>query len=273
VRTPSQYAHRAYVERRYGSKRDVLSRSVPLRALGRAGRATEAKTSFVLHIPKTGGTALKKFLRRVTPQQMDELGIRGTPHILGHRLSHAAFRDVNLTGSAFSFTFRDPTRRYVSAFYEMLRQGRPYHNDLGYKIWSRGEFTAFLWFKEANDLFEALGSRDDRILSAAVTGFHEILGLRWDHSWMLGTVEELAPRLRHVRHFCPLEDLEAALPQFLDLEHGADLAAIRGLLPRKRSAPVDPPPLSDVAIANLRAFRAEEYRLHEFLLEQYRQAA
>ena len=268
----SRRSHRAYVERRYGTQRDLLSRPVLLGTLGRLGRPARKKDSFVLHIPKTGGTALKNAIRPLTKDRMEALGIDSAPHVLGHRASRSAFRDANLQGSTFSFAFRDPLSRYVSAFYEMLRQGRPYKRQ-GAKLWSRGEFVAFLWFKEPNDLFEALGSTDDRMVSAAVTAFHEILALQWDHVWMLGTVEEFTSKLRNVRHFCPIEDLGQDLPRFLELRGDADIAAIRALMVAARPAPAAPAPLSDAAIANLRAFRPEEFRLYDFLVERHRRDA
>lgn len=268
----SRRAHRAYVERRYAARHDLLSRPLLLGTLGRLGRPAREKGSFVLHVPKTGGTALKDALRPLTRERMDALGIRSAPHVLGHRRSFSAFRDANLEGGTFSFVFRDPIGRYVSAFYEMMRQGRPYKRQ-GAKLWSRGEFVAFLWFKEPNDLFEALGSTDDRMVSAAVTAFHEILALQWDHVWMLGTVEEFTPKLRNVRHFCPIEDLVTDLPRFLELRSDADMTAIRALMMAARPAPEAPAPLSDVAIANLRAFRPEEFRLYDFLVERHRQDA
>jgi len=260
-------AHWAYVRKMFTAKQAEVSPAV--RMLGRLGRRSPVKTSLFLHIPKTGGTAVKGALRSVSPEQAATLGIRSIPLLLGHRASYTAFRDPNLDGCAFSFVFRDPTQRYVSGFYEALRQGRP-HKAVSQKPWNAGYLAAFVWFKDANDLFEALGSHSERTVSAAVSALHHILDLRWDHVWMLGTAEEFGRRKNNIRHYCPIEQLGTDFPLLLDLGDSADLPGIRALLNQARVAPAPPPPLSDIAVANLRVFRADEYRLHEYLLENYR---
>jgi hypothetical protein len=268
IRRAAEAAHRSYVERAYASRRRQPSSPYVTRSLGRVGRRARGVETFFLHIPKTGGTAIKRALRALPSERMDALGVRSAPRYLTHRQSFRAFRDRNLAGSGFAFTFRDPTERYVSGFYEALRQGRPY-SEMGREPWSSGTSVAFLWFKEPNDLFEALGSADDRFVSAAVTAFNDILHLRWDHVAILGTVAELRPQLRRVRHFCPVERLETDLLRLFDMGPDGDAAAVQGLLVRARSAPDAPPKVSDEGLANLRRFKEQEYRLHEFLVVEY----
>jgi hypothetical protein len=268
IRRAAEAAHRSYADRRYRVGSGQSSDSPFVRSLGRVGRRAVAGETFFLHIPKTGGTAMRRAVGALSREQRDALGIVRAPRYLSHRQSFQAFRDPNLRAGRFVFTFREPTDRYVAGFYEALRQGRPY-SALGREPWSSGNFAAFLWFKEPNDLFEALGSAEDRFVSAAVTAFNEILHLRWDHVRMLGTVPDMRTQLRRIRHFCPVEKLETDFVEFFDLRPDADTAGLQALITRTRSAPVQPPPVSDEGLTNLRRFKEHEYRLHEFLVDAY----
>jgi len=263
VRGPSTWAHAAYVDRVYLRKRD----SHLFEPLGRLGRLSREQSEFFLHIPKTGGTAVSEALRSIRSQSSSD-SERCTPLKLTHRRSFVAFHDNNLARSKFSFVFRDPTDRYISGFFEAMRQGRPYV-DLGRRTWSAGEFAAFNWFKEPNDLFEALGSSDDRTLSAAVSTFRTIPDLRWDHVWMLGTVEEFNARRGRIRHFCPIDRLHQDFPRFLDPAVRLESSVVEASLKPVRSAPHRVCEVSVEARHNLRAFRSEEYRLYEHLCELY----
>jgi hypothetical protein len=103
---------------------------------------TKAVMTTILHIGKTGGSAVKRALR---------------PHAKTHNLiltNHfVSLPDVPV-GEPVVFSVRDPESRFVSAFNSRLRKGRPLHN----KEWSAQERIAFEIFETANDLAEALSS-------------------------------------------------------------------------------------------------------------------
>ena len=234
---------------------------------GRVGRSFHGSANLLLHIGKTGGTSLA---RAVEEARATSDGHRSgsLPIKLTHKGSRSAMRDRNLDRCAFAFVFRDPVERYASAFLETLRQGRP-HRSLGKVPWSAGVSAAYRWFAEPNDLFEALSSRDDRVLSAAVTAFHEIPLLRMDHVWTLGTREEFAKSERRIYCMSPLRDLEERFTSFLYPRGTGPGSRDATVLPSLRSTPDTPPVLSETAIRNLRRYRAQEFDLIDRLEQVY----
>jgi glycosyltransferase involved in cell wall biosynthesis len=114
----------------------------------------EARPSLnVLHIGKTGGTALKHVLAEYASSSRYELLFRG--------------HDVTLAdvpkGEQYMFLIRDPLSRFVSAFNGRLREDRPrYHYP-----WREEERIAFARFKTPDELAVALSSDDDEERQAA----------------------------------------------------------------------------------------------------------
>jgi glycosyltransferase involved in cell wall biosynthesis len=101
----------------------------------------------VLHIGKTGGTALKHVLTESQTASRYQLLFRG--------------HDVTLAdvpeGERFMFLIRDPLSRFVSAFNGRLREDRPrYHYP-----WREEERIAFAIFKTPDQLAVALSSSDE----------------------------------------------------------------------------------------------------------------
>jgi hypothetical protein len=105
----------------------------------------------LLHIGKTGGSAMKTVLRPVAA--------RGT-FVLQLHPHRTTLVDVPVGESVF-FGIRDPESRFVSGFYSRQRRGRAGH-DVG---WTAGEAEAFSVFESANQLAEALFS-DERAARA-----------------------------------------------------------------------------------------------------------
>jgi hypothetical protein len=101
----------------------------------------------LLHVGKTGGTALKDALK---------------PHLTTGRtaiLLHphdVTLRDIP-RGDHVMFFLRDPISRFVSGFYSRQRQGRPRH----FSPWSPEEKLAFQAFETPNQLALALSSEDE----------------------------------------------------------------------------------------------------------------
>lgn len=114
----------------------------------------------VLHIGKTGGTALKHVLRENQDASCCQLLFRG--------------HDVTLAdvpaGERFMFLIRDPLTRFVSAFNGRLREDRPrYHYP-----WRDEEKVAFAIFKTPDQLAVALSSADEAVREQAEQAMHGI---------------------------------------------------------------------------------------------------
>jgi hypothetical protein len=100
----------------------------------------------VLHIGKTGGTALKHAL-------LEQRSVSGYELLLhGHDVTVADIPH----GEKLIFALRDPLSRFVSAFNGRLREGRPRY----YYPWREEERIAFAVFQTPDDLAVALSSRD-----------------------------------------------------------------------------------------------------------------
>jgi hypothetical protein len=100
----------------------------------------------VLHIGKTGGTALKHVLAKNGDASPYQLLFRG------HDVTLADVPD----GELYMFLIRDPFSRFVSAFNGRLREDRPrYHYP-----WRDEERVAFATFKTPDQLATALSSAD-----------------------------------------------------------------------------------------------------------------
>ena len=101
----------------------------------------------VLHVGKTGGTALISALRSAGTNE--ELEFHGHVATLKWLWSKNPRRRV-------IFGVREPVSRFVSAFNSRLRQGRPRH----FTPWNKGEEIAFSLFDSPNELAEAIYAED-----------------------------------------------------------------------------------------------------------------
>lgn len=103
----------------------------------------------LIHIGKTGGTALKAMLK----EKASELEAKGI-HFRARKHS-VTMEDLKNDGvKAIVFFVRHPVARFVSSFNSRLRQGVPRY----VKWWNKEEEVAFSRHKEPNDLAEALSS-------------------------------------------------------------------------------------------------------------------
>jgi len=114
----------------------------------------------VLHIGKTGGTALKHVLAENAGSSRYQLLFRGHDVTLGDLPE----------GEQFMFLIRDPLSRFVSAFNGRLREDRPrYHYP-----WRDEERVAFAIFKTPDQLASALSADDDDLRAQAEAAMHGI---------------------------------------------------------------------------------------------------
>lgn len=114
----------------------------------------------VLHIGKTGGTALKHVLAERQDSSRYQLLFRG--------------HDVTLAdvpaGERFMFLIRDPLTRFVSAFNGRLREDRPRY----YYPWRDEERVAFAIFTTPDQLAGALSSPNEELREQAEAAMHGI---------------------------------------------------------------------------------------------------
>jgi len=206
----------------------------------------------VLHIGKTGGTALNHVLVQYAEAS------RYRPVLAGHELT---LRDVPHR-ERFMFFIRDPVSRFVSAFNSRLREGRPrYHYP-----WRAEERRAFASFKTPDELAVALsGPRGLRC--EAETAMNAIGHLNTHYSFWLGDADTLRSRADDVFFIGFQERLDQ---DFVDLKLRLGLPA-EAELPRgdvaHRAPAGSATHLSAVARANLERWYAEDVSLVELCQE------
>jgi hypothetical protein len=208
----------------------------------------------VLHIGKTGGTALKQVLVERASSSRYELLFRG--------------HDVKLAdvpkGERYMFLIRDPLSRFVSAFNGRLREDRPrYHYP-----WRDEERVAFARFKTPDELAVALSSDDDDERQAAERAMHGIGHVNTPYTFWFPDESAFRARLGDL-FFIGLQDrLDddfESLKAKLGLPPGARL-------PRDETAAHKSPPgaythLSDVGRANLERWYARDIAFVELCRE------
>jgi hypothetical protein len=145
----------------------------------------------VLHIGKTGGTALKHVLAENQAASRYQLLFRG--------------HDVTLNdvpeGELYMFLIRDPLTRFVSAFNGRLREDRPrYHYP-----WRDEERVAFAIFKTPDQLAVALSSPDDEERAQAEAAMHGIGHVNTPYTFWFPTERAFRARLDDV-FFIGLQD-------------------------------------------------------------------
>jgi Sulfotransferase family len=162
----------------------------------------------VLHIGKTGGTALKAVLAPFAAE--------GRFVLHGHA---TRCRDCPPRARIF-FVVRHPVDRFVSAFNSRLRKGRPRFDN----PWSLRQAIVFSLFRSPNALAEGLGSRNPLVRLAAGLSMRAVGHLRrrlsyWidaeqierDPRLIVGTLETLAADLRRLLAIAGIEE-PAELP-------------------------------------------------------------
>lgn len=215
--------------------------------MGTASADGKQSISF-LHIGKTGGTQIEKIIGRIN--ELD-----GPVRILKH--SH----DVILRNIPFDqpyfFGIRDPASRFKSGFYSRKRMGRP-----AYDVpWSRYEANAFAEFEHANDLAEALTAPGDlgrrafaAIKSIKHTGMDQV-------DWFVhcGEIFEVRPPLAIIRQENFDDDLATVLAAIgVAAEDVVDREPGRA----HRNSYEGIPPLSELALRNLRAWYHQDYEFY-----------
>lgn len=211
------------------------------------------KRVHMLHIGKTGGTALMAALRQAPPS-----GSR----VLFHK-HYFRLIDVPLDEQCF-FVVRDPVSRFVSGFFSRQRQGRPRYN----VPWNAGEEQAFARFATPNALALALSSPDGELRRAAEAAMGNVSHLRDHlHHWF-GNEAYLRRRRADILFVGSQEDLASdvvALSALLDVRINLPIDDVAS---HRNPAHVDRE-LDEEAIANLRTWYRGDYALLRLLREWF----
>ena len=126
----------------------------------------------MLHIGKTGGTAIKYALNNNRKPYINSKFI-----IISHNHSFC-LRDIRSKEKCFFF-IREPIDRFVSGFYSRKRKGYPKFNNR----WNLDEEIAFKNFNTPNALALALTSEDTNIKQKAINAMNGITHVKssyWD---------------------------------------------------------------------------------------------
>jgi hypothetical protein len=135
----------------------------------------------VLHVGKTGGTALNHVLGAYQDVSRFRLQFRG---------HDVTLRAVPM-GERFLFVIRDPLTRFVSAFNSRLREGRPrYHYP-----WREEEREAFAIFRTPDELATSLSASDPDRRTQAERAMRGIGHLNTPYSFWFGDEASFQARL------------------------------------------------------------------------------
>lgn len=213
-------------------------------------------TLHFLHVAKTGGTAIKRALRRAglpeTPYGPIRLPDPGAPHKL-------RMGDVPPDDYMF-FCVRDPITRFLSGFYSRLNKGQPrYHSE-----WTEAERIAFEAFPTPQRLAVALASRDDGERELAESAMQGIRHLRFMQR-AIGAPAQLEARLDHVVYIGRQETLDADWQQIRSLLRLPERARLpQGPVRAHRRDPSLDTSLDEAALQALRDWYAGDYELLAF---------
>lgn len=131
-----------------------------------------------LHVPKTGGSAIKAALEPVA----GAFGLR----LHAHNVKLADIPE----GEGVVMFLRHPVARFISAFNSRLRRGAPHHQGRH----TRREEIAFAKFQTPNALAEALAGDDREKKAAAEFAMNAISHTRRRFTDMLGDTAEVKQR-------------------------------------------------------------------------------
>lgn len=203
------------------------------------------KSLHLLHIGKTGGTALKQAL---LPHAMEGNYII---KMHGHNVTlHQIPR-----GDKVMFFLRDPVTRFVSGFLSRQRQGQPRY----FSPWSLDEKIAFTHFDTPNALARSLGAGNIEERAAAEAAMQCIEHVSAPYLGWFGTRENLLARYDDILLVGYQESLTADFERLcskLDLSESVSLPS--DPVKAHRNPDSLDAHLDEKAVANLRQWYADD---------------
>ena len=215
-----------------------------------AGRLRRRPVVHMLHLSKTGGTAVKDAIGDCL------CGSGASISVHNHRTKLA---DIPPWDDVFFF-LRDPISRYVSGFNSRLREGRP-----RYRVpWTPAERRAFERFRTPDELATALSSDDIKLRKQARQAMRSIGNVGWHYANWLRSPSFVQKRRRQIlfvgRQETLTQDFER-LKMKLGLPAHCTLPADETAAHRAPGG--QPTQLSETARANLRDWYRVDYELLE----------
>ena len=218
----------------------------------------------ILHIPKSGGSALRFALREARAKAGGELVSEWGP-VWGHdhryRMIHLAPEDKVI------FSLRDPVTRFVSSFYSRLREGRPRYE----MKWTKRERRSFEHFQTPGELACALAQPRGKARSHAVYAMRSIRHVNRPMTRWLGSPASLYLNLGRVLYVARQESLDddweqlkklLGIPQEQMLPNDAVIA--------HRTIYTDDTSIGEDGLLALRRWYADDYEVIE-MAEAFRQ--
>lgn len=240
-----------------------MSFRAPLRSLtdgnsGRYPRSMPRPTISVLHIGKTGGTALKDGLVSYMRRMGD-----GRFALHSHDDTLEAIWAADPRRPVF-FTVRDPLTRFVSGFNSRFRHGRPRYD----VAWTDGEAVAFSRFASPNALGEALSDAECRdVAVAAMSQIRHVNTALVDWLVSPGYLEQHVDKIVYIAHQSDLTAEEAQICEALGVP--APLLATDDIGAHRTPADMTTG-LSDLAKANLAQWYAPDFAVYGWCLQRRR---
>lgn len=195
----------------------------------------------LIHVGKTGGTAVKAALRPL----MNDGRYQITLHSHGVDLQQIPPRDK------FFFAVRDPLDRFVSGFNSRQRRGRPRYD----VPWTTGEERAFQMFPTADALGIALSSDDAEQRVGARDALISIKHVRDSYWQWFRDRDYLERRLDDLLLIMWFPGLGSSFTQLCELlELPSDTALPTDNMTAHRNPQSSDRHLSDRAVQNLRAW-------------------
>jgi hypothetical protein len=256
---PRRFRHR--LSRSRGTLKHLRLR-LRLRVRSVIGHLRRQRVVHLLHIRKTGGTALQNALRRCAVPS----GVRVISHPHGIHLA-----DIP-RGDEVVFVLRDPLSRFVSGFNGRLREGSPAHSS----PMTRAEKRAFRHFATPDELGLGLSAEDPAVRAEAEFAMRHIRHVQTGLDLWLGSPQLVRDRADSILMAGSVETLEADFETLKTvLELPADCSLPRDAAKAHRAPGTQPAALSDAAAANLRRWYRKDYELIEACrdLETLRRAA
>jgi hypothetical protein len=203
----------------------------------------------LLHIGKTGGTALKYALQGHLNTKTSTIFLHGHDWHLRHIAR----------GQKAVMFLRHPIPRFVSAFHSRRRCGRPRYD----APWNRAEAAAFAQFASPNQLARALSSDESALCAAAHAAMNGIRLLNDSFFKWVESERYFAERAQDILLVGFQETLAA---DFDVMKRLLQLPSRLELPPDSQSSHRNPPAdlwLDEIAIANLAVWYARDIAFFE----------
>ena len=205
----------------------------------------------ILHIGKTGGSAVKQALEPCT---------QSANFIIELHDHSFSLKDVP-EGEKVVFFLRDPVKRFVSGFYSRKRKGQPRYNI----PWTPEEKDAFGQFDTPNELALSLSSTSGKVKASAenaMKGIKHVNSSYWD--WF-GDMTYFSSRISDILFIGFQENLDENFTKLLRILNLPSSVTLSGdkVIAHKNPNHLDTH-LEPEAIQNLKVWYKKDYSFYNY---------